>query len=240
MGKPCSKEQQKRLDDDMRQAIDQGIKCLKDFKVDFASRMSDLASQWAKKHTWNCVSGCGYVMLSGFGAKNQTISVDFDKYVARPEARGAILFHEMLHATLPGHSRSLIEDLLNYSKESSTDYSTPRGQKLTTLDRTFACQALCFDEVQTRCSCASCLDVQECDDRCKDLPPCNAATCDVATGTCTREMSDGLTGCEKTDAKGKQTYAWYLSPTECQMSGCEMGSMPGKCRKFGRECMPEE
>jgi hypothetical protein len=184
--------------------------------------------------------GCDFVLGSGLSATDRRLTLDYDFYASQNEKPGAILFHELMHQLVGKHNSEMIDELLNRGKEPSTEPTSPRGQKLTTLDRTYACQALCFDDVQTRCSCASCLDTNVCDDRCEDMAECTGATCDVSTGMCTQDVSEGLTACITTDAKGKSTYTWYLTEKQCSMSGCTTGTMAGSCKKFGRECPIEE
>jgi hypothetical protein len=239
--KPCSKAQVERLEKDFALALEQGSKCLKDYDMDSLKlRLLELLGQaWAKKHAWRCMpSGCNFVLGRGFSATDQYITLDYDYYTSRQDPSGAVMFHEMMHALVGKHNSELIDELLD-DAERRTEPSSPRAQKLTTVDRTYACQALCFDDVQTRCSCASCLDTTVCDKRCKELAECTGATCDMATG-CKREVSEALTVCEKSAADGSHSYDWFLSPDLCSMSGCESGATPGKCTKYGRECPIEE
>jgi hypothetical protein len=90
-----------------------------------------------------------------------------------------VLFHELLHTYLGAHETTNVGD---------SSHASVR-------DPVYACAALCFEPMPTKCQCAACLGTNICDPRCAqyaDCDPNQGAQCDCVTN---HSWYDTLTAC---------------------------------------------
>jgi hypothetical protein len=128
------------------------------------------------------------------------------------------IVHEMLHFTRGPHEFDL-DGVQGPFGPRAAAYSDPMR----------ACEALCYGDsaVKTKCSCARCLGVKACDNRCAGLPSCRVGSPDGGAPT----MSEAV------GSHCAATNTWYSTMASCSgASGCPGGK--SGCKSYSVSCDP--
>jgi hypothetical protein len=178
----CSIGEEQRLSAAYDHAVGVGLECFKHYQASNDVLLMMMFNYTARDVLFLCdptLNANGRADRNAINdpSKPITISVS-DPLTFNLDDRdlSAVLFHEFLHFQFGPHSPYLQNS--NRRKE---------------FDRTYACESLCFgmsDSPQggnsnpTKCTCASCLQTNVCDPRCKLEPDCNPTffICPCPTG----------------------------------------------------------
>lgn len=200
----CDSTQQRKLEELYKEALTKGYDCMaKHGRPDIGLAMYDaIVSNNPPEWTCGVISGWPwdeaalaifvvykYLLFDDVEIKINS-NPDHNFWTLSHEEQLNVIFHELLHATMPNHDPNM------------ADSSDPNWEeKLTQFDRVYACAGLCFPRGvydHNPCACATCLQTKTCDKRCSVKP-----------GTCRPVLSQ----CRCGSNKGK----YYFSSLDCNV-----------------------
>lgn len=203
----CSPEDQQLLEERMGDALKVGAECFKNNKHRNASALSQF--RFTPRVNFVCdptMSSVAQATDGDFPRGPITITVNPNSFKAPgPNSllpgestsafQSRVMFHEVGHFMLGEHS--------------------PRTENYSQVDRTRACERLCFDPSANQCHCQTCLGDKTCANGCSALPACSSSIQQCGTRCCVGPC-DGTACCpsERICSKKSNETAVCCGPSD--------------------------
>lgn len=237
----CAPDVVATLDEAMQRAMKRGADCMKklDGRDDTWLRYLLLMERWSRSHTWGCFSStCSQARWCDTCQNNGEalhIDIGYEQWATlaanNPSAAEGVLFHEMMHGLLGYHPDSIV----NSNIYDEADRTAQLMRRYT--DRVNACEAWCFAPPGasiTQCTCAACLEVKVCDERCAGLESCIERD---ASGNAIMSEAVGA-ACIVNDADtGEEVGTFHATKAACIASDC--AGAGGRCESKSLSCDPD-